>query len=44
MSGISQNHAEPASPNCPEHGTTMRFDEDDESWYCPDPCGWRFDI
>jgi DNA-directed RNA polymerase subunit RPC12/RpoP len=38
------NVPEPTRPNCPEHNSTMRWDEEDESWYCPEPCGWRFHI
>ena len=42
--GTGQGHPELTSPNCPEHGSTMRWDDDEESWYCPEPCGWRFHI
>jgi len=41
---IECNVPEPSNPNCPEHNSTMLWDEEDESYYCPEVCGWSFDI
>jgi len=32
------------APNCPEHDTSMSWDGDREAYYCPEPCGWEWQL